>query len=86
MITVATLKPVTRCCKPESEGPKKFRLPKRIERIRRDVETKRMESLKEFHTALVKTSKQEQEFLKNLFVSRTEASKEADDDSDIDEE
>jgi len=48
-----------------------------------------MESLKEFHTALVKTSKQEQEFLKNLFVSRTEASKEAeesDDDSDIDEE
>ncbi len=91
MITVATLKPVVRCCKPESEGPKTFKLPKRLARTRRVMEGKRMDSLKEFHEALVKTSKQEQEFLKSIFKTRTEALDESEDaepdaESDVDEE
>lgn len=85
MITVATLKPVVRCCKPESEGPKTFKLPKRLARARRVMEGKRMDSLKEFHEALVKTSKQEQEFLKSIFKSRNEALEESED-PEVDEE
>ena len=77
---VATLKPVIRCCKPESEGPKSFRIPKRLERARRAMESKRLDSLKEFHEALVKTGKQEQEFFTDLFKRRSDATDEAFDD------
>jgi hypothetical protein len=87
MITVATLKPIVRCCKPESDGPKTFKLPKRLARARRVLESKRMENLKAFHEALVKASKDEQEFVKSIFVTRTDATKEAaEEDSDVDEE
>jgi hypothetical protein len=67
-------------------GPKRFRIPKRLARIRRHVETKRLDNLKKFHEALVETSKQEQEFVKDLFMRRSEAWKEAtaDDLDDID--
>ena len=51
MTTVATLKPTVRCCKPESDGPKTFKLPKRLARARRVLESKRMENLKAFHEA-----------------------------------
>lgn len=85
---VATLKPVIRCCKPESEGPKTFRIPKRIERVRRAMESKRLDNLKEFHEALVKAGKQEQEFFTDLFKRRTDAAEEAtaDKEEDLDEE
>ena len=53
------------------------------------LESKRMENLKAFHEALVKASKDEQEFVKSIFVRRTDAAKEAEedtDDSDVEEE
>jgi hypothetical protein len=64
---VAILKPTVRCCKPETEGPKTFKLPKRLARARRVVEGKRMDNLKAFHEALVKTAKEEQNFVKDFF-------------------
>ena len=75
------------CCKPPSDGPKTFRIPKRLARVRRHVESKRLDNLKKFHDALVETSKQEQEFVKDLFMRRSEAWKEAtaEDLEDIDE-
>jgi hypothetical protein len=55
-----------RCCAPPPprEG---LRLPKRIERIRRVAESKRLDSLKEFHEALKKTAKDEHAFVKDFF-------------------
>jgi len=53
-----------RCC---SAPTPRVRLPKRVERIRRVVESKRMDSLKEFHEALKKTAKDEHEFVKDFF-------------------
>lgn len=67
LTTVAILKPVVRCCKPEAEGPNTFKLPKRVARARRVAEGKRMDSLKAFHEALVKTANEEQHFLKDFF-------------------
>jgi len=62
MLTVATLKP-----RPEAEGPKTFKLPKRVARARRVMESKRLDSFREIHEALKKTAKEEQEFLKGFF-------------------
>lgn len=63
MITV-----VTRCCsKPDAEGPKMFRLPKRLARARRVAESKRMDSFKEVHEILKKTAREEQQFIKDFF-------------------
>ena len=55
---------LTRCC---AEGPKTFKLPKRVARARRVMESKRMDSFKEIHEALKKTAKEEQDFLKDFF-------------------
>lgn len=56
-----------RCCAtpPLNE---RVRLPKRVERIRRATESKRLDSLKEFHEALKKTAKDEHEFVKDFFT------------------
>jgi len=62
MLTVATLKP-----RPEAEGPKTFKLPKRVARARRVMESKRLDSFREIHEALKKTAREEQEFLKGFF-------------------
>lgn len=62
LTVVATLKP-----RPESDGPKTFKLPKRVERARRVMESKRLDSFREIHEALKKTAKDEQEFVKGFF-------------------
>ena len=63
-----------RCCAtPEPT----FKLPKRLARIRRVAETKRMDTLRNLHEALKKTAKDEHEFVKDLFVKRTDAFDEA---------
>lgn len=55
--------------KPTETGPA-FKLPKRMARARRVMESKRMDNLKGFHDALVKTAKEEQKFLQELFKPR----------------
>jgi hypothetical protein len=57
--------------KPNETGPA-FKLPKRLARARRVMESKRMDSLKGFHEALVKTAKDEQKFLQELFKPRAD--------------
>lgn len=42
-------------------------LPKRVSRIRRVMESKRMDSLKEFHESLKKTAKDEVQFVQDFF-------------------
>lgn len=42
-------------------------MPKRISRIRRVMESKRMDSLKEFHESLKKTAKDEVQFVQDFF-------------------
>ena len=42
-------------------------LPKRLARVRRAMESKRLDSFKEVHEALKKTAKEEREFLKSFF-------------------
>jgi len=64
---VATIKPFVRCSKPEDDGPKAFKLPKRVARARRVMESKRLDSFREVHEALKKTAKDEQEFVKSFF-------------------
>lgn len=86
MLTVATLKPIVRCSKPESEGPKTFKLPKRMARARRVAEGKRMDSLKAFHEALVKTAKEEQNFVKEFFSKTQDMWKDEDTEAAADEE
>jgi len=83
---VATLKPFVRCSKPEDDGPKTFKLPKRVARARRVMEGKRMDNLKAFHEALVKTSKEEQSFLKDFFNNTKDMWKDEDTDAAADEE
>jgi hypothetical protein len=58
------------CNAKPSENAPAFKLPKRMARARRVMESKRMDSLKGFHEALVKTAKEEQTFLKDLFKTR----------------
>jgi hypothetical protein len=60
-----------RCCA-TPEPKQSIRLPKRVERIRRAVESKRLDSLKEFHEALKKTAKDEHEFVKGFFSKTQE--------------
>lgn len=67
--------------KPETNG---FQLPKRLARARRVAESKRMDTLRNLHEALKKTAKDEHEFVKDLFVKRSDAFAEATaDDEDI---
>jgi hypothetical protein len=56
-----------RCCaNPKPETPA-IKLPKRLARARRVVESKRMDSFRQFHESLKKTAKDEQDFIKDLF-------------------
>jgi hypothetical protein len=86
LTTVAILKPVVRCCKPEAEGPKTFKLPKRVARARRVAEGKRMDSLKALHEALVKTGKEEQAFVKDFFKNTRDMWRDDEADAAKDEE
>lgn len=63
-----------RCC---ATPEPMFKMPKRLARIRRAAETKRMDTLRNLHEALKKTANDEQEFIKDLFVKRTDAFDEA---------
>lgn len=57
-----------RCCatpKPENAGV--FKMPKRLTRARRVMESKRLDSFREIHEALKKTAKDEQAFVKDFF-------------------
>lgn len=83
---VATLKPYVRCCKSEEDGPKTFKLPKRVARARRVVEGKRMDNLKAFHEALVKTAKEEQTFVKDFFKNTKDMWRDDEADAAKDEE
>ena len=58
------------CSTQPTENAPAFKLPKRMARARRVMESKRMDSFKSFHDALVKTAKDEQAFLKDLFKPR----------------
>lgn len=58
-----------RCCNPPPKT-EMIKLPKRVARARRVMESKRMDSFKEIHEALKKTAKEETEFVKDFF-SRT---------------
>jgi len=55
-------------------------LPKRISRIRRVMESKRMDSLKEFHESLKKTAKNEVQFVQDLL---DKTFKDDDDEEDV---
>ena len=70
---------VMACTKPESDGPKRFRIPKHLVRIRRHTETKKLHNLKKFCEEIIGISNYEQEFDKDLFMRRSDAWKEATD-------
>ena len=59
-----TLKPVVCCAEPQKH---QIRLPKRVARARRVMESKRLDSFREVHEALKKTAREEQAFLKDFF-------------------
>ena len=61
------------CATPKPE----FQLPKRLARARRVAESKRMDTLRNLHEALKKTAKDEHEFVKDLFIKRSDAFEEA---------
>ena len=77
---------IVRCCKPEAETPKTFKLPKRLARARRVIESKRMDNLKAFHEALVKTAKEEQSFVKDFFSNTRDMWRDDDAEAAADEE
>jgi predicted metalloprotease len=52
-------------------APQPPALPKRIARVRRAMESKRLDSFKAFHESLKKTAKDEQEFV-SAFFKKTE--------------
>ena len=56
---------VRACATPQPQSQP--RLPKRLARARRVMESKRMDSFRSIHEALKKTAKEEQEFLKGFF-------------------
>lgn len=55
-----------RCCS-APQKPEGIRLPKRVARARRVMESKRLDSFKEIHEALKKTAKEEQAFIRDFF-------------------
>lgn len=57
---------VRACATPQPQSQP--RLPKRLARARRVMESKRMDSFRTIHEALKKTAKEEQDFLKDLFA------------------
>lgn len=78
---------VVRCCAtPEPKAQPVLKLPKRLARARRVVESKRMDSFKAFHEALKKTAKEEQKFIKDFFSNTREMWKDEDAEAAADEE
>ena len=55
-----------RACAPEPVRPA-FRIPKRLARARKIAETKRIDNMREFHAALRKAGRQEQEIAREFF-------------------
>lgn len=55
---------VRACTAPQPDRP---RLPRRVARARRVLESKRMDTFRTIHEALKKTAAEEQEFLKAFF-------------------
>jgi hypothetical protein len=86
LITVAILKPVVRYRKPDVDGPKTFKLPKRVAHAHRVAEGKRMDNLKEFHEALVKTTSEEQNFVNDFFNNTRDMWRDEDAEAAKDEE
>lgn len=56
---------VRACSTPQPERPR--HMPRRMSRIRRMMESKRMDSFRNIHEALKKTANEEQEFIKAFF-------------------
>ena len=88
-----SLRITPRCCATPKPDQPAFRLPKRLERIRRVSESKRLDSLKAFHEALKKTAKDEHAFVKDFFSKTqdmwndiTEASAEDEENAEKEEE
>lgn len=76
-----------RCCAtPEPKSQPVFKLPKRIARARRVAESKRMDTLREFHESLKKTAKDEAQFAKDFFDKTNDMWKDMTDTFDVDEE
>ena len=77
---------VRACATPQPQSQP--RLPKRLARARRVMESKRMDSFRSIHEALKKTAKDEHAFVKDLFVKRSDVFGEAmkdEDDEDAEE-
>lgn len=69
-----------RCC--AQPPPKEIRLPKRLARARRVMESKRLDSFREVHEVLKKTAHEEQKFLRDFFDRMKEAAEPADSDEE----
>ena len=75
------------CSSAPNEKTISIRLPRRLTRIRRNVETKRMESLKTFHESLKKIAREEHDLLKSLVESKNDNEDEDEDKKfEVDEE
>lgn len=56
---------VRACSTPQPERPR--HMPRRLTRVRRMMESKRMDTFRNIHDALKKTANEEQEFVKAFF-------------------
>jgi len=56
---------VRACSAPQPERPR--HMPRRLSRVRRMMESKRMDTFRSIHEALKKTANEEQEFVKAFF-------------------
>ncbi len=81
-----------RCCN-APQKPEMIKLPKRVARARRVMESKRMDSFKEIHEALKKTAKEETAFVRDFFNKTrdmmrddTEAAREDEEAAEVSEE
>ncbi len=73
---------VRACTTPQPEKQTRI-LPKRIQRARRVMESKRLDSFREVHEALKKTAKEETDFVKDFFTkTRDMFNEEKDDDTE----
>lgn len=71
------------CTTPQSaKTEERPMLPKRLARVRRAMESKRLDSFKEVHEVIKKTAKEEREFLKSFF-DKTKTLLDSDSDEDI---
>lgn len=82
---------LVRCCTtPDPKSQPVFKLPKRVVRARRVAESKRMDTLREFHEALKKTAQDETKYVKDFFDKTAEMWRDPEDSPastfDVDEE